>query len=63
MESGIIQVNFIDGGKYFVYFTNKNQKNRILLSLKENSKKIYECGILRNGITSVKDFEIVVKNR
>jgi len=63
METGIIQVNLIDGGKYFVHFKNKNQKNRILLSLKENAEKVSEWGVLVNGIHSTKDFESIIKNR
>ena len=35
METGIMQINLIDGGVFRVLFENKNQKNRILLSLKE----------------------------
>tara|TARA_R110000822_G_scaffold2258_5_gene10859 strand:+ start:203 stop:394 length:192 start_codon:yes stop_codon:yes gene_type:complete len=63
MENGIIQVHLIDGGIFRVLFENKNQKNRILLSLKENTKKISEWGLLTNGIHSTKDFETIIKNR
>jgi hypothetical protein len=63
METGIIQVNLIDGGIYYVHFENKKQKNRILLALKENNKKMSGWGILKNGIHSTKDFETIIKNR
>ena len=63
METGIIQVNLIDGGIFRVLFENKNQKNRILLSLKENTEKISEWGLLTHGIHSTKDFETIIKNR
>jgi hypothetical protein len=62
METGIIQVHLIDGGVFRVLFENKNQKNRILLSLKENTEKISEFGNFKNGLTSTKDFETIIKN-
>ena len=63
METGIMQINLIDGGIYYVHFANKKQKNRIILALKENNKKISKWNILKNGIHSVKDFETIIKNR
>ena len=63
METGIMQINLTDGGVYYVHFANKNQKNRILLSLKENREKISDWRLLKSGIHSTKDFETIIKNR
>tara|TARA_R110000744_G_scaffold371968_1_gene483285 strand:+ start:282 stop:473 length:192 start_codon:yes stop_codon:yes gene_type:complete len=63
METGIIQVNLIDSGVFRVIFENKNQKNIILLSLKENIEKISNWFLVKNGIHFTKDFETIIKNR
>jgi hypothetical protein len=63
METGIIQVNLIDGGVFRVHFANKKQKKRIIFSLIKNTEKISEWSLLQSGIHSTKDFETIIKNR
>ena len=50
METGIYQIEFLDGSKWNLYFANSTQCKKIVQNINENKGLIKSCDLIVSGI-------------
>ena len=63
MQTGIIEIIFLDGRKFYVNFENAAQKSKLTQWYYLNKDMVFGFSIKVNGIHSTKQFLNIINNK